>query len=191
MHEKNFYFFYGRNQIGEERIAQYFQSKGYVIVRPELLPVETQLNIFANCENFASLVGSVSHNIIFLKDRSNVLLIPRRAAYLNIFQQALNQIHEQNISYIDCAFSLFAPNHTGPFCYTISENLQKHFGDEIKVKYTDEDFVTFLAYLRQAQNKGLKENPSEMKYLKKVLSEFIGQLKTREDLMKKLGITIN
>ena len=191
MHEKNFYFFYGRNQIGEERIAQYFHSKGYAIVRPELLPVETQLNILSNCENFASLVGSVSHNIIFLKDKSNVILIPRRAAFTNIYQHALNKLHDLNIFYIDSAMSLFAPSHTGPYCYTISENLRKHFGDEVKIKYTDEDLVAFLAYIRYSQSQGLKENPNEMKYLEKILPEFIGQLKTRKDLMKRFGITIN
>ena len=190
MTEKKFYFFQGRNQCGEERIAKYFMSKGYAIVRPEKLPVDVQLNILANCENFASIVGSISHNIIFLKNESEVKLIPRRAAFVNIYQTALNQIHNLNISYVDSAISLFAPYHTGPYCYILSENLRKHFGDEITEKYTDEDFATFLAYVRYAKSQGLKENPKELEYLKNILPEFMAQLKKRDDLLKKFGITI-
>lgn len=190
MSQKKFYFFHGTNQVGEERIAKYFESKGYVILRPEVLPLETQLNIFANCESFASPLGSVSHNIIFLKDKTNVILIPRRAAFLNIYQHALNQIHDLNIFYIDSALSIFAEKWTGTFCYIVSENLRKHFGDEIKEKYTDEDFVAFLAYMKYAQSKGLQENQNDVEYLKNILPEFMAQLKKRTDLMKKFDITL-
>ena len=190
MTEKNFYFYHGRNQIGEERIANYFHSKGYVIVRPEKLPIDTQLNILANCENFASLVGSVSHNIIFLKDKSNVILIPRRAAFVNIYQNALNQLHDLNISYVDSAMSLFAHSHTGPYCYIVSENLRKYFGDEITEKFTAEDFSAFLAYVRNSKSQRLTENPMELNYCSKILPEFMEQLKTHDDLIKKFGITI-
>ena len=43
--QKKFYFFHGRNQIGEERLANYFKSKGYAIVQPEKLPLEVQLRL--------------------------------------------------------------------------------------------------------------------------------------------------
>lgn len=188
MSEKKFYFFYGRNQFGEERIANYFHSKGYVIVRPEKLPIDIQLNIFANCEEIASMAGSVSHNVIFLKNNSNVLLIPRRSAFLNIYQTALNEVHNLNVSYIDSAISLFAPIFRGPYCYILSENLRKHFGDDIEEKYTDEDFAIFLLYLRHSKSCGLKENPMELEYMKNILPEFMEQLKTRTDLLKKFGI---
>lgn len=190
MSQKKFYFFHGTNQVGEERIAKYFESKDYVILRPEVLPLETQLNIFANCESFASPLGSVSHNIIFLKDKTNVILIPRRAAFLNIYQHALNQIHDLNIFYIDSALSIFAEKFPEPFCYIVSENLRKHFGDEIKEKYTDEDFLAFLTYMTYATGKGLKENLNELEYSKNFFPEFIEQLQTRTDLMKKVDITL-
>ena len=190
LEQKKFYFIQGRNQFGEERIAQYFMSKGYAIVRPENLRLEDQLNIYLNCENWASMVGSISHNVIFLRDNSNVVLIPRRAAYVNIYQLALNQLHNLDVNYIDAAFSVFTHGHTGPYCYILSENLRKYFGDEVKEKYSEEDFITFLAYFRVAKSQGLVENPNEMEYLQNILPEFIAQLKTHENLMQKFGIVI-
>lgn len=188
--QKKWYFFYGRKQVGEERIAKYFESKGYTILRPETLPIEVQLNILANCESFASLIGSVSHNIIFLRDKSNVTLVPRRAAFFNIYQSALNQVHDLDIFYIDSAFSLFAENFLGPFYLIVSENLRKHFGDEVTEKYIEEDFITFLSYFRYAKSRGLSENSNELTYLKDILPEFFKQLKSRTDLLEKFGVTL-
>lgn len=188
--KKKWYFFHGKNQVGEERIAKYFESKGYSIVRPETLPLEAQLNIFANCENFASLIGSVSHNIIFLKDKSNVILIPRRASYINIYQQALNQIYDLDIFYIDSAFSIFAKRFWGPYCYIVSENLRKHFGDETTGEYSDEDFTTFLTYFKYMKNRGFTENPKELEYLKNILPEFYTQLKSRTDIIEKFDVKL-
>lgn len=188
--QKKWYFFYGRKNIGEERLAKYFESKGYIIVRPEFLPLEMQFNIFANCESFASPVGSVSHNILFLKDRSNVILIPRRAAFLNIYQQALNQIYDLDIFYIDSALSIFAENFFGPFCYIVSENLRKYFGDDVTEKYTEEDLTAFLKYFKYAKSNRLAENNKELEYLKNILPEFAAQLKSRKDLAEKFGVTV-
>ncbi len=188
--KKKFYFFQGRHQFGEERIARYFESKGYAIVQPGNLQLEDQLNIYLNCEHWASMIGSISHNIIFLRDNSNVILIPRRAAYLNIYQLALNRLHDLDVYYIDAAFSLFTHSHTGPYCYILSENLRKHFDDEVTEKYTTEDIETFLAYAQYAKVSGLDQNPKELEYLKDVFPEFKEQLESRTDLLEKFGITL-
>ena len=188
--QKKFYLLQGRNQFGEERIAKYFESKGYSIVKPEFLKLEDQLTVYINCENWASMVGSISHNVIFLRNNSNVILIPRRAAYLNIYQLALNQLHNLDVHYIDAAFSTLTHFHTGPYCYILSENLRKHFGDEITEKYTEDDLKIFLAYIRYAKSKNIAENKNELEYLRNILPEFIAQLKTREDLMQQFGIVI-
>ncbi|MBQ7198823.1 MAG: hypothetical protein IJS29_06130 [Selenomonadaceae bacterium] len=86
--------------------------------------------------------------------------------------------------------SIFAEKWTGTFCYIVSENLRKHFGDEIIEKYTDEDFVAFLAYMKYAKTHNLKENPNDIEYLKNILPEFMAQLKKRTDLLKKFDITL-
>ena len=188
--DKKFYFYHGAKQIGEERLANYFHSKGYAVVQPEKLPLETQLNILANCESFVSTVGSISHNTIFLKDKTEAILIPR-FDNLNSFQIALNQINDINVFYIDSSISIFTKGmHEGIFCYILSENLRKHFGDEITEKYTDEDFATFLAYVHYSKSQGLNENPQVREYLKNIFPEFMEQLKTRKELLQKFGIVI-
>ena len=175
--QKKFFYFYGENQIGEGRLAEYFQAKGYEIIQPEKIPLDEQLNILANCNSFASTIGSISHNIIFLRDHSNAVLIPRIASNPNEYQLALNQILDLEIFYIDSALSIFACNYSGPLCYIVSENLRKFFGEEIKEKYTPEDFITFINYAKFAKTQHLKLNPDEEKYFEKILPEFIKSLK--------------
>ena len=163
--QKNFYLFYGGRSFGEERTANYFHTKGFAVIRPEKLPLEEQLNIFMNCTNFASTIGSCSHNVVFLKDFSNLHLIPRSSLMgLNGRQLAINHIpYIKNTYYLDTSLSVFVENIKGPFCYIISENLRKHFGDKVTGKYTDEDFATFLSYVRYSKMNGLKENPQELR----------------------------
>lgn len=190
--QKKFYFFYGRRlSIGEERIAQYVQSKGYTVIQPERYSLEDQLNIFANCENLVSTVGSCSHNTVFMKKDAQITLIPRYRS-INLYQKVLNEIYGQNVFYVDSMFSIFLgqPEYNGPFCYILSENLRKHFGDTVTEKYTEEDFATFLAYVKYAESQGLNENPKELEYLKDILLEFMEQLKTHKDLMQKFGVFV-
>ena len=49
---KKIYYFYGTAQIGEERLAEYFKSKGYEIFSPEKLTFDEQLNLLINVEKF-------------------------------------------------------------------------------------------------------------------------------------------
>lgn len=115
-------------------------------------------------------------------------MIPR-CCELNYIQQILNDTNKTNAFYIDSTISVFSQGqHGGPFCYIVSENLRKYFGEEINSKYTDDDFITFLQYVFHCKTQSLKENLKEMEYLKNIFPEFISQLKTRQDLMQKVGI---
>lgn len=194
LEQKSFYFFHGRNQIGEERVANYFQSKGYAIVRPETLPLEMQLNILANCENFASSLGSISHNALFLKDNVNSIYIPRLPAYehnLNPYQVVIDDMRNLNVTYIDTTLSIFPVAFWGAFCYIISKQLKEYFGDEWNGEYTEDDFVAFLIYAKHCQCACLYEPERIAEYYAPILPEFISQLKKREDLLQKFGVTIN
>ena len=133
--------------------------------------------------------------MIFLRDNTEVLLIPR-AAYIGGYQEALNDIHNLQIKYIDSSLSIFAHHPypwTGPFCYILSENLLKYFGDEYggSFKYSEEDFRTFIEYIKTAKNKNLQFNPSSMQYYGEVFNDFIGQLKQQKDLLEEEGVIIN
>lgn len=174
---KKFYFFHGRNQFGEMYLANYLQSKSYVIINPLDYSLDDQLNILINCENFASSVGSISHNMLFVKDGTETLLIPRiTGSVLNSYQRAINHMRNLNVFYVDSALSIFRKDHTGPYCYIVSENLRKHFGEEVTEKFSIEDIVQFAIYTNHANSEGIKPDENELKYFEKFLPEFIRQM---------------
>ena len=187
--KKKFYFSRssGPNTIGEERLEKYFESKGYAVVVGHKLGLENELNVLANCDSFASTIGSCAHNMIFMKDNSEVILIPR-SSHLTSYQEALNDVHDINVNYIDSSISLFQPKTGGPFCYIIGEHLKKFFGDEWTGEYEDEDFINFLLYVKSSLSGGLKPQEETLKYYAPILPDFTTQLKKREDLMKRVGI---
>lgn len=182
-----YYFFHGLNQIGEERLAKYFESKGYRIILSGNIDLDSELNVLANCESFASTLGSCSHNVVFMKDNAEVILIPR-SCYLTGHQDPLDQMRNNNVTYIDSSLSIFQPSNGGPFCYIISNQLKKFFCDECTGEYSDEDFINFLLHVKRCMSKGLKPPEETLKYYATILPEFRSQLLKRQDLMKKVGI---
>ena len=183
---KKIFYFYGRAQTGEERLAEYFRGKGYEIISPENLTFDEQLNLLINTESFASTLGSCSHNSIFLRDGAEVILIPRAANRLS-YQLTLDAVHQLNVNYVDSSLSTF-DTHNGPYCYIISERLKKFFGEKFD-GYTDDDFKTFLEYAKLAVSNGLIFNAAE-NYYGEVLTDFLTQLKRREDLLAAYGVTL-
>jgi len=178
---KKIYYFYGRTQTGEERLADYFKSKGYEIVLPENLPLDEQLNILANCESFASTLGSCSHNSIFLPNDAEVILIPRSPNVFTAYQQTIDQVHPSRINYIDSSLSLFGGVH-GPNCFIISKQLKSFFGDKFD-GYVTEDFKTFLEYVKDSIGKKNTVNRMARKHYGKFFPDFMAQLRRRPKLI--------
>ena len=187
---KKVYYFYGRWQIGEERLAEYFRSKGYEIISPENLTFDEQLNLLINAESFASTLGSCSHNSIFLRDGTEVIMIPRTANRFTGYQQTLDKVHELNSNYVDSTLSIFAPDYHGPYCYVISRKLKEFFGDNFD-GYADDDLKIFLTYVRACMSNGLKQDVAAMKYYASPLKEFFSQLKARPDLTNSYGVKLS
>ena len=186
---KKIYYFYGRSQFGEERLADYFKSKGYEIISPEKLTLDEQLNLLINAESFASTLGSCAHNSIFLRDNSEVILIPRAANRFTYYQPQIDQVHPMNINYVDSSVSVFN-TFNGPYCYIISEQLKKFFGDKF-TGYSDDDLKIFLAYVINSMKRGFKMNNDDLKYYAPIYQAICNQLKQREDLTKAFGIHFN
>ena len=179
---KKLYYFYGARQTGEERLAEYFRSKGYEIISPEKLTLDEQLNLLINCESFAATIGSISHNSVFLRDGIETIFIPKAAGtFSNPYQKTLNQVNSINANYVDCSLSLFSEwvsNHL----YIISPQLKKFFGDKWD-GYAEEDFKNFLQYVKSCMSKNLAVNLKAKKYYAPILEDFMDQLKQRQDLI--------
>ncbi|MBQ3395735.1 MAG: glycosyltransferase family 61 protein [Synergistaceae bacterium] len=171
--------------VGEDKLEKYFSSKGYEIIHPEKLSLDEQLNLLVNCESFASTVGSCSHNMIFLRDDTEVILIPR-ANYMMGYEAALDHVHNLKISYVDSSFSIFvgkkAP-HGGPFLFFISSNLRKYFHDkDINHIISASDFRKYLR-IASGHSLGLAfgkigeaDNPEVYRYYSKVAAEYFSQI---------------
>ena len=186
---KKLFLYYGRNSLNEQRLAKYFQEKGYAVILPENIPLAAQLNLYINCESFASTIGSCSHNMIFTPTNSEVILIPR-GYFANGYQETFDQLHERKIFYIDSTLSVFAPNHVGPYFFILSKQLKEYFGETWNGEYTAQDFEEFLMYVILSLNNGRKTLCTDaVKYYDKVFFDFINQLKKRPDLMKKYNVT--
>ena len=186
---KKVYYFYGRAQTGEERLAEYFKAKGYEIVSPEKLTVDEQLNLMINAESFASTLGSCSHNALFLRDGTEVINIPRAANRFTGYQQMIEQLRPLNNVYVDSSLSIFE-TFNGPYCFIISEQLKKFFGEEFS-GYDEDDSKTFLAYVGNSMRQGFKLNEKAMPYYAPIYGKFYEQLKQHADLAKAYGIVLN
>ena len=133
------------NEFGCRKLELYFEKLGYKGVAPEEYSFREQLNMFLNCKDLVSTVGSASHNLVFLRDHSRVCLIPR-TSFISEYQFALDTIHDLDISYVDSSLSLYVhKNHPwgGPNYYIISEQLQSFFNTHIKYKVSRFKFFVF------------------------------------------------
>lgn len=179
---KKIYYFHGRIQVGEERLAEYFKSKGYEIISPQKLTLDEQLNWLINCESFASTLGSCSHNSVFLRDRTDTIIIPREGIYGRDYQLPLDQINLVNATYIDSTMSIFDKG-SRYHCYIISEQLKKFFGDKW-TGYEEDDFKIFLQYVKDSLNKGFDIDSREKNYYDfSPLFDFLAQLRKYENLI--------
>ena len=187
--QKKFYLFHGRNQIGEERVANYFASKGYTVIRPEKFPLEEQLNIYANCTEFASPIGSIAHNTIFTQKNTNAIFIPRMPLSTDKFphQLIINDLRDLNVNYIDSTLSTFSISWKGPYLYIISRQLKEFFGDTFE-NYDEDDLKIFALYLQFAVKNNIRLHEKAHEYYKDIFNEILAQLKQRQDLLEKFGI---
>ena len=180
---KKIYNYYGRNQVGEMRLAEYFKTKGYeIITHEERIKFDEYFNLLINCESFASNIGSCAHDSVFLRDGTETIMIPRSSNAFTGYQQAIDQASSLNANYVDSTLSVFNVRHDS-FCYVISEQLKRFFGDKWN-GYEEEDFKVFLDYVTSPTvRRGLAINPNEVRGYGAVFTDFMSQLKRRKDLI--------
>lgn len=150
---------YGSSQnVGEIKLEKFFAKQGYQIISPEKYSLDEQLNILINCTSFASTAGSCGHNMIFLPDDAEVILIPR-AVYLTGYQLALDELRKQDIHYIDSSYSVFAHPVSpwwGPFYFYPSKQLMDYFdvAEQERNEFTNQCFDDFKKYVWTASERG-------------------------------------
>ena len=118
-----------KKQFNEEVLEKFFKKNGFLIIKPERLSLDEQLELLSNCSVFASTEGSSSHNSIFLRNNTTFLIIPR-GPYTRGYQDALNHVNNLKTYYIDSTLSILTNEKspwTGPFYYYVSDRLTSFF----------------------------------------------------------------
>lgn len=161
------------NDFGEKDIEIFFKKIGYKIIVPELLSFEEQVSILQHCHTFAATEGSISHNNIFCKEKSNSIII-RKSDFISNYQLTINELKKINVTYIDAHLSLFnsVRGWEGPFFLYVNENLQRFANS--KSFLNSFSITKFMKYVESSlQRKFYKKEELPSYYWDKLYFEFL------------------
>ena len=180
-----------KKQFGEEKLESFFKNEGFLIIKPEKLSLDEQLELLSRCCIFASTEGSSSHNTIFLPKNSKAIIIPR-GPYQSGYQDALNHAGDCDIIYIDSSLSVLTNSDcpwSGPFYYFISDELLSFFNRSKKGNYLRDNFRDIKKYLNYGLSlKRSNSYAADNVYSKKLfgyLSEY-KRMRSFKNFLKKL-----
>ena len=113
-------------EIGEKLIENEFSRIGYEIVHPECMSLIEIINTLRSCKRFASTDGSIAHNIVFMKNNAEAVIV-RKASYVNAYQDCLNRVSGVKVVYVDANMSnmLYDKDRPwmGPFFLYVNKRL--------------------------------------------------------------------
>ncbi|MCQ2317762.1 MAG: glycosyltransferase family 61 protein [Bacteroidales bacterium] len=141
-------------QICSSRLSQIIIDSGYHLIFPEKLSVPDQISLFQNAESIVSEESSLSHNFIFCREGTKVVIL-RKVNTVNIYQALINQLRHLDVVYIDCHLSIcINQRHRGPFFLYANDNLCSYFN------YMTPDFPydEFASYIEDACGKNIWNN---------------------------------
>lgn len=120
----------GNRDFGEKYVEEAFRKKGFHIIYPEKLSILEQIWYLCHAERLATTEGSISHNAVFMKKHSTLVLL-RKANYINQYQLCLNEVQNLNVIFIDANLSIFNNKRfpiVGPFFIYVNKHLAKYLG---------------------------------------------------------------
>ncbi|MBR0424033.1 glycosyltransferase family 61 protein [Candidatus Saccharibacteria bacterium] len=127
---------------GEEKIEKIFAKNGYQIMRPENLTVKEQIAYFNQADKVAMVAGSISHNLMFARNKNLEATILNKFRLTNNYQLVIDDMTKAKLTYIDCFKSirqvLFG---MGPFLLAPTKYL-KIFLRDYSYQSTNEPSIT-------------------------------------------------
>jgi len=150
------------NIIGNEYISELLEKEGYLMIYPEQLSIEEQINIYTHAEKLVFDQGSAFHMYnLFSRKNQDVYVIWRRKKIINGYVSQYRSFAEKELNKKSHIINQYAPiNHT--------ENTAKYFGFP--------DFKNLYAELYELNF--IKEIPNEI---------FISQDKLLDNLSQRIG----
>ena len=127
----------GHQDIGEKRIDKLFEKHGYTILSPELFSFAEQVSLLSQCTHFASTEGSISHNAVFCKPNTKVIIL-KKADYFNGYQRVIDEAADLDVTYISAHHSTRTHKTCpclGPFYLCVTPQLARYFHIRIYIPY--------------------------------------------------------
>lgn len=138
--------------FGEASIERMFKAKGYKVFYPEYMTVHQQLSILRSCKVFATTEGSTSHNALFLRDDTQLVVLSKFRS-LNYHQFVINDLKKLMVTMIDSHLTLFdseSDGHSmwGPFYLLVNKNVCGFLG--VNNHYDSFNPHLFMRYVENA-----------------------------------------
>lgn len=111
--------------FNELEVEEIFRTHGYMIVSPEKYSVIDQLSMLQNCKQFATTYGSLSHEILFCKENTDITILTK-SDYVNDYQNVIDQIRPMNITYVKAHHSWRKASYLGPFYIAVTKQLRTY-----------------------------------------------------------------
>lgn len=128
-------FLHKSDTINEEYFESFYTRQGYTVVAPEKLTIEEQISLIAGAKEFACLQGTLSHLMLFAKDKTKITIL-RRTQDIVGAQISVNQIRNLDVTYVDISANFLPTSHIfGPFMLTATSCWKQYVLDN----YPNED----------------------------------------------------
>jgi capsular polysaccharide biosynthesis protein len=105
------------SEIGAEAFDEYFKQIGFEIIAPEQLDIRQLICLLEHAEIVASPIGTVSHNILFGRKNTKLILLEKHW-FNNDYQAAINLSKGLMATYIDSHLTIKNTDYScGPLFY--------------------------------------------------------------------------
>ena len=118
----------GKDFGREEDIEDAFRKKGFVVISPENFSFAEQVAMMQGCKELAATECSVSHNAVFCKKGTSVILLQKMAKQ-NTYQLMINDLNDLKVTYIRAHHSIpIRPVVLGPFFLWKTKEVNEYLG---------------------------------------------------------------
>lgn len=121
-------------EIGEHFLEEIFRKNGYTVISPEKCTLDEQIYILSNCKEFASLSGTVAHNVLFAQNIRKFTIL-NKTSHTQRQQYYLNKISGLKTCNVDVykepfiTFNIPKDTGYGPFILGVTDEFNLFAND--------------------------------------------------------------